>query len=140
MTLIVAAAILREGRVLAARRTYPPELAGRWEFPGGKVDPGESPEHACVREVREELGCDITVGWQILEAPIPDVHRMRMYACALVDGTEPVATEHDALRWLAADELDDVPWLDGEAPFVAALRELLRVNASDRRSDRDARW
>ena len=121
MSLVVAAAILDSGRVVAARRTYPPELAGRWELPGGKVRAGEPPERACAREVREELGCGIRVGEELLEAPIANGLQMRMYACTLTDG-EPVATEHDALRWLGGVELDDVPWLDGEAPFVDALR------------------
>ena len=70
---VVGAAIVRDGRVLACRRTAPPEAAGRWELPGGKVEPGEAPEAALVREVREELGCDIAVtAWLADEAPIGD--------------------------------------------------------------------
>ena len=57
--LVVGAAVVRHGRVLATRRTNPPEAAGRWEFPGGKVEPGEDAEDAVVREIREELGCDV---------------------------------------------------------------------------------
>ena len=57
--LVVGAAVVRHGRVLATRRTHPPEAAGRWELPGGKVEPGEGPADAVVREVREELGCEV---------------------------------------------------------------------------------
>lgn len=123
--LVVGAAIVRDGHVLAARRSYPAADAGRWEFPGGKVTPGESPESALVREVAEELGCAVTV-----EAWLPGSVRwrsdeveleLRVALCRLVGG-EPMAREHDALRWLSTDELDDVDWLEPDRPFLAALR------------------
>ena len=70
-TLVVGAAVVRDGRLLAARRTTPPEAAGRWELPGGKVDAGESPDAALVREIREELGCAVNVDrWLPGEQPI----------------------------------------------------------------------
>ncbi len=121
--LVVGAAILRHGAVLAARRTTPAEAAGRWEFPGGKVEPGESPEHALVREILEELGCDIEVtGWLAGDVPIGDAHVLRVATARLVAG-EPSPTEHDQVRWLTAEQLDDVDWLEPDRPFLPGLRE-----------------
>ncbi len=125
MRTVVGAALVRHGRLLAARRTEPARLAGGWELPGGKVEPGETPELALVREVREELCCTVEVadelparwtsrtGWQL-----------RAYVCRLVEG-EPVPVEHDALRWLAPEELAEVDWLPGDVGFVQALRPRL---------------
>lgn len=120
---VVGAAILRSGTVLATRRTAPPEAAGRWEFPGGKVEPGELPEAALVREIREELGCDVEVtGWLAGEAPIGDHHALRVATCAITRG-DPDPVEHDATRWLTPDQLDDVDWLEPDRPFLPELRE-----------------
>ncbi|HXH77566.1 (deoxy)nucleoside triphosphate pyrophosphohydrolase [Nocardioides sp.] len=125
-TPVVGAAILLDGAVLAARRTAPAELAGRWEFPGGKVEPDESPEEALVREIAEELGCRIELtGWLPGSAPIGDTHELRVACGVLIEG-EPVPTEHDQVRWVTADELDEVDWLDPDRPFLPALREFLR--------------
>jgi len=99
-------------------------LAGLWEFPGGKVEPGESETAALVRECEEELGVHIAVGDRIGD-DIPLGHRhtvLKIFAARLVDG-EPSALEHAELRWLARDDLDDVPWLPADAPIVTALRE-----------------
>jgi 8-oxo-dGTP diphosphatase len=127
MGTVVGAAILRDGRVLAARRTSPPELAGRWEFPGGKVEPGESPAAALERELREELGCAVRVtGWLAGTTPIGTTHELSVATVALLDG-EPAPTEHDVVRWLGADELDDVDWLEPDLPFLPELRSLLRA-------------
>ena len=121
--LVVGAAVVRDGRVLAARRTAPPETAGRWEFPGGKVEPGETPEAALVRELREELGCTVVVEeWLDGEVPIGERHLLRVARVRLVEG-EPVPVEHDRVRWLAPDELDDVDWLDPDRPFLPSLRQ-----------------
>jgi 8-oxo-dGTP diphosphatase len=122
---VVGAAILRDGRVLAARRTSPAAAAGRWEFPGGKVEPGETPEDALVREVAEELGCRIEVtGWLAGEVPIGASHILAVALAQLVDG-EPEPVEHDLVRWLAAAELGDVDWLEADRPFLAELRQTL---------------
>ena len=121
--LVVGAAVLREGRLLAARRTTPPEAAGRWELPGGKVEPGETPEAAVVRELREELGCTVAVtGWLEGEEPIGDRYVLRVALARLVEG-EPAPVEHDRVRWLAPDELDDVDWLEPDRPFLPLLRQ-----------------
>ena len=123
--IVVGAAIVRHGRVLAARRSYPAVAAGRWEFPGGRVEPGESVEAACVREVREELGCDVGVVRRLpREQPLHDGLVLRVYEAELVQG-EPAPSEHDAIRWLSPEELDEVHWLDADAPFLAELRERL---------------
>ena len=129
---VVGAAILRDGRVLAARRTSPAETAGRWEFPGGKVDAGETDAESLVREIEEELGVRIRVGrWLGGDVAIGERYLLRVALAQIVSG-EPTPTEHDAVRWLAADELDEVDWLDGDRPFLAELPGLLFANASRR--------
>jgi len=121
----VGAAIVRGGRVLAARRTEPASVAGRWEFPGGKVEPGETDAESLVREVEEELGVRVTLdSWLPGEEPIGETYLLRVALASMDDG-EPTPTEHDAVRWLAADELDDVDWLDGDRPFLLELSQRL---------------
>lgn len=123
---VVGAAVVRAGRVLAARRTTPPETAGRWEFPGGKVGDDEARDAALVREVAEELGCTVEVRrWLGGLAVVGDSHVLYVALCRLVDG-EPEPREHDALRWLGPDELDDVDWLGPDRPFLRELESLLR--------------
>jgi 8-oxo-dGTP diphosphatase len=124
---IVAAAIVAGGRVLACERSSPPEVAGRWEFPGGKVEAGESDEQALARECAEELGVRVEVGERV-GPDVPLAHGravLRVFAVRLLDGDEPRALEHAAMRWLAADELDSVPWLPADKPIVAELPVLL---------------
>jgi len=125
VAVVAGAAIVHNGRVLAARRSYPSHAAGRWELPGGKVDAGESPDAACVREFREEFGCGVRVVRRLPgEQPLDDRFVLHVYECQLVSG-EPVPGEHDALRWLGPEELDEVAWLDSDAPFATALRQRL---------------
>lgn len=122
---VVGGAVVRDGRVLACRRTQPAHLAGLWEFPGGKVEAGESDEQALVRELDEELGVRATVGARIgPDLALGDTAVMRVYLVA-VEG-EPVAHEHDAMRWLSADELDDVPWIPADVPVLSVLSDQLR--------------
>jgi 8-oxo-dGTP diphosphatase len=122
---VVGAAIVRHGRVLAARRTAPASAAGRWEFPGGKVEPGETDAESLVREVEEELGVRVIVdSWLQGEEPIGETYLLRVALTSMDDG-EPTPTEHDAVRWLAADELYDVDWLDGDRPFLMELSHRL---------------
>jgi 8-oxo-dGTP diphosphatase len=123
MQLVVGVAIVRAGRVLAARRSYPVRSAGMWEFPGGKVDDGESPEDTAVREIAEELGCRISVtGWLEPEVKIRDGLVLRVATATLVAG-EPIPRdrEHDAVRWLRGDELGEVTWLEADGPFTVVL-------------------
>jgi 8-oxo-dGTP diphosphatase len=124
-TLVVGAAILARGRVLAARRTAPPATAGRWELPGGKVEAEESPEAALVREVAEELGCRVELlGWLAPEVTIDDRHTLRVAAVRLVEG-DPAPVEHDAIRWLGPTELESVDWLPSDRPFLPHLLDWL---------------
>jgi 8-oxo-dGTP diphosphatase len=117
--LVVGAALIAGGRLLAAQRAGPPELAGLWEFPGGKVEDGESDADALLRECREELGVVVDVGELVGELTVP-VGRLRVYRAGLVAG-EPVAREHRALRWLGAAELFDVPWIPVDLELVGRL-------------------
>jgi 8-oxo-dGTP diphosphatase len=124
---IVAAVIVINGRVLACERSAPPEVAGRWEFPGGKVEPGETDAQALARECVEELGVRVEVGARI-GPDVPLAHGravLRVFVVTLRDGDVPRALEHAAMRWLAADELDSVPWLPADKPIVAELPALL---------------
>jgi 8-oxo-dGTP diphosphatase len=125
---IVAAVIITDGRVLACERSAPPEVAGRWEFPGGKVEPGETDEQALARECVEELGVRVEVGSRV-GPDVPLAHGrsvLRVFAVRLVDGDTPQALEHTSMRWLAVDELDSVRWLPADQPIVAELPMLLR--------------
>jgi 8-oxo-dGTP diphosphatase len=124
---IVAAVIITDGRVLACERSAPPEVAGRWEFPGGKVEPGESDAEALARECAEELGVRVEVGARV-GPDVPLAHGravLRVFAVTLLDGDQPRALEHAAMRWLGVDELDSVPWLPADRPIVAELPALL---------------
>lgn len=125
MAHVVGAAIIRAGRVLAARRTTPPEAAGGWEFPGGKVEPDETPEAALIREVAEELGCRIVLtAWLTGRADIPGGHTLTV-AAATLDAGEPSPEEHDRIAWLGPDELDSVAWLEPDLPFLDEVRSWL---------------
>jgi 8-oxo-dGTP diphosphatase len=123
----VAAVIVTDGRVLACERSAPPEAAGRWEFPGGKVEPGESDKQALARECAEELGVRVEVGDRV-GPDVPLAHGravLRVFAVRLLGDDRPQALEHRSMRWLAADELDSVPWLPADRPIVAELPGLL---------------
>lgn len=120
LALVVGAVIVDKypgaTRLLAARRTRPPELAGQWEFPGGKVEPGESPEQALVREIDEELDVHIAVLEELSPPsggswPASNGYRMRLYYAVIESGTPQIADGHDDVRWLEEAELLTVPWL-----------------------------
>ncbi|WP_269853443.1 (deoxy)nucleoside triphosphate pyrophosphohydrolase [Streptomyces sp. RPT161] len=125
---VVGAALLHQGRLLAARRSAPPELAGRWELPGGKVEPGETAEQALVRELREELGVEAEPLERIPgEWPLRADLVLRVWTARLAEGSAPPRPleDHDALRWLAPAEVAGVDWLDQDRPAVAeAARRL----------------
>jgi 8-oxo-dGTP diphosphatase len=124
---IVAAVIITDGRVLACERSAPPEAAGRWEFPGGKVEPGESDQEALARECVEELGVRVEVGDRVgPDVPLARGRAvLRVFAVRLLGGDRPRALEHRSMRWLTADELGSVPWLPADQPIVAELPGLL---------------
>lgn len=122
---VVGAALVRDGRVLACRRTEPPHLAGLWEFPGGKVEAGESDAEALRRELREELVVDAAVGARLgPDVLLGNTGVLRVYLCRLLSG-EPALVDHDAHRWLGPDELTDVPWIPVDRPVVEALHAVL---------------
>jgi 8-oxo-dGTP diphosphatase len=125
MRAVVGVAILAEGRVLAARRSRPAALAGLWELPGGKVEPGEEAPAAAVREIAEELGCVIEVTGALEGSSVIDEDLvLEVVTARLVEG-DPVPHEHDAVRWLGAGELDEVTWARPDVPFLRPLRDLL---------------
>jgi 8-oxo-dGTP diphosphatase len=128
---VVGAALLRTDpatarrQVLASRRTEPASLAGLWEFAGGKVEPGESDEQALRRELREELRVEVTVGPRFGDdLLIGTTAVLRVYLAELVSG-EPALVDHDAHRWLGADDLLDVDWIPVDLPLVELLRDVL---------------
>jgi 8-oxo-dGTP diphosphatase len=129
--LVVAAAIVDSlaapTRFLCARRSAPPELAGRWELPGGKVEPGEAAEAALHRELDEELGVTVRLGDQLPgpedgDWPLLAGRTMRVWLAELVAGTPSPLADHSELRWVAHEALEDLDWLDPDRPIAAALR------------------
>lgn len=120
---VVAGVLRREDTVLAALRPAHKREGGLWEFPGGKVDPGESDADALVRELREELGVTVHVGAHIADSVFPYAHgTVRLVALACVTDDEPAALEHAALRWIDTAALDTVEWAPADLPIVAVLR------------------
>nr|WP_245346625.1 (deoxy)nucleoside triphosphate pyrophosphohydrolase [Arthrobacter stackebrandtii] len=134
MKQIVGAALLdsldQPHRLLAARRTAPPEFAGMWEFPGGKVEPGESHEQALHRELSEELGVKVRLGAE-LECPTSEgwplnpSAAMRVWLGKVTEGTPAPLEDHDLLQWveLAGQEILALDWIPADLPIVQALIE-----------------
>ncbi|MFD6229507.1 (deoxy)nucleoside triphosphate pyrophosphohydrolase [Streptomyces sp. NPDC060232] len=117
---VVGGALCHEGRLLAARRSAPPELAGRWELPGGKAEPGESVPQALVRELREELGVETEPLERIPgEWPLKPGLVLHVWTARLLSGVPAPLEDHDELRWLGPEELESVDWLDQDRPAVA---------------------
>lgn len=126
---VVAGAVISAGRLLLARRTYPPEVAGLWELPGGKVEPGETRGGALERELGEELGIEVAAGEQIgVGVPLREDLSLVALAATLVAG-DPRPTEHSAVCWVDADALRqmaaagelvpaDAVWLDDLAELL----------------------
>ena len=122
---VVAAIIRKEGRIFATQRGYG-EWKDWWEFPGGKMEPGETPEEALKREIREELSTEIRVDELLctVEYDYPKFHlTLHCYLCSLV--TEALhLNEHEAARWLANDELDSVKWLPADREVIEKINLL----------------
>jgi 8-oxo-dGTP diphosphatase len=128
---VVGVALLDgDGRLLAARRSAPSALAGGWEFPGGKVEPGEGDEAALHREVREELGVAIALGDRIGgDWPLKEGWVLRLWTGRVVEGVPRPLEDHDELRWLVPGDWGSVAWLPADWPIVAALASALGVAA-----------
>lgn len=121
---VVAAVIKREDAILATQRGYG-DFKGGWEFPGGKIEAGETPEQAIVREIHEELEAIIEVDNYLttVEYDYPSFHlSMRCYVCHVAQGRLELL-EHSAAKWLTASELDSVDWLPADVAVVDAVKE-----------------
>jgi 8-oxo-dGTP diphosphatase len=120
---IVGAVFTRNGKILAAKRSDTMALPGLWEFPGGKIEPGESPEQALLREIAEELRCVVEVKGRLTttehEYPFGTV-TLSTYFVEL-KGADPRLTQHAEIRWLAKHELFDVEWAPADVPAVELL-------------------
>lgn len=120
---VVAAVIVNDDKVLATQRGYG-EFKGGWEFPGGKIEAGESPEEALIREIKEELEMDIKVGTLIdtVEYDYPSFHlSMDCFFAGILQGT-PLLKEHEAAKWLTRDGLDSVDWLPADQGLIEKLK------------------
>lgn len=124
---VVCAVILKDGKIFATQRGYG-EFKDGWEFPGGKIEPGETAEHAIVREIREELNTDVKVVRLLdtIESDYPTFHlSMQCFLCEVQKGSLELL-EHEAARWLDREHLYDVGWLPGDLKLVREkIEELL---------------
>ena len=122
----VVAGIIKDGdKIFATQRGYG-EQKGFWEFPGGKMEAGETPQQALARELKEELAIDVNVGDFLctVEHDYPAFHlTMHCYFCKIADGKAPELLEHEAARWLAPVDLYSINWLPADVKVVAALEK-----------------
>jgi 8-oxo-dGTP diphosphatase len=125
--IVVGAAIVQDGRLLTVQRAEPARLAGLWEFPGGKVERGETEVQALVRECQEELGLVLEIGDRVGPEVRTATRRylLRIYLARVIGGTLHLSEHLDA-RWLAPEQLRDVPWIPADLPIVEAVADVLR--------------
>ncbi|HJL44070.1 MAG TPA: (deoxy)nucleoside triphosphate pyrophosphohydrolase [Myxococcales bacterium LLY-WYZ-16_1] len=127
---VVGGAVMHRGRVLAARRGPGMRLASKWEFPGGKIEPGETAEQALVRELGEELGIRVRVLDLVGESFVVSNEfriELRVHAARWVGGV-PKPVEHDAIRWCAPDELSELDWAEADVPMLGPMARRLRAD------------
>ena len=124
---VAAAMLIRGGKVFAAQRGCG-AFKGLWEFPGGKIEEGETPAAALERELKEELGITVSTNGEefLAEYDYPDFHLAMHCFSVYLHGEIPVISEHSDFRWLGADELESVSWLPAEYTLLPRLKELLR--------------
>ena len=123
---VVAAIIIHENKIFATQRGYG-EFKDGWEFPGGKIEPGETPQEALVREIKEELDIEIEVKdfLETVEYDYPEFHlSMDCFFCSIRSG-ELVLKEHEAAKWLTVETLDSVDWLPADQGLVEEIRKYL---------------
>ncbi len=124
--IVVAGALIVDGALLVAQRARPPELAGLWELPGGKVAGDESDVEALIRELREELGVDVAVGGRLgVDVPLNPATTLRAYQVTLTSGTVH-PHDHRALRWIRGGELARVEWVPADTAWLPDLAAALR--------------
>ena len=128
---VVAAVIRKDDRIFATQRGYG-EFKDGWEFPGGKIEPGETPQQALVREIREELETEIRVGDLIdtIEYDYPTFHlSMDCFWCEIVEGSLELK-EHEAAKWLDRESLYTVDWLPADVGLVEKIKNILDENSN----------
>jgi 8-oxo-dGTP diphosphatase len=133
---VVGGAVFAAGRCLVAQRSAVMSAPNKWEFPGGKVEPGETPAEALVRELFEELAIEVRVGERLGRGRASSgrlVIVLDVYAVELLSGT-PTPREHASVRWLRAEELAALDWADADVPIVGEVAARLRAEASASRS------
>ncbi len=128
---VVGAVIVKDGLILCAQRGSDGSLRGLWEFPGGKIEAGESKQVALKREIREELECTIEVGTEV----VTNLHEydggsvtLTTFYCRIVEGT-PRLTEHSSIKWLRPSELDTLEWAPADLAAVAQIRRMSQENS-----------
>lgn len=137
MNVVGAVIINDEGQILVAQRPYSeiPYKSFKWEFPGGKVEENESPEDAIIREIREELNCEVNVKNKLgeLEYDYPDFKlEMGLYLCRLEKGSLPKAIEHNQIKWISAEELGNLEWIEADYKILPIVKEQILSSSSDK--------
>ncbi|HEX9178216.1 NUDIX domain-containing protein [Mycobacterium sp.] len=128
--IVVAGALIAGDRLLVAQRARPPELAGRWELPGGKVAPGETEAAALARELAEELGIEVSVGPRLAgDVALSDTTTLRAYLVTQTCATTASAHDHRAVRWVAVAELAELDWVPADRIWIPELTRLLSADS-----------